>query len=144
MEANGEEKKSLSLILFAVDSFGMLRESHGKSAGNKCLKQVADTLTANTFRPGDIIARYDNEEFAVLLPDTDSKGALKVAETLRRAVQKLEVTHEGSSKAYTITASVGVASVHPTDAGNPAELVGLAHDALLKAVENGQNCVCAA
>lgn len=129
----------LSLLMCDVDYFKQYNDSYGHQAGDECLKTVAQTLAARVKRPTDLVARYGGEEFAVLLPDTDAEGALKLAEAMRQAIQALGANHAGSPLG-SVTMSVGVASMiagrsEPGSAG----LVKAADEALYEAKRGGRN-----
>ncbi len=84
----------------------------------------------------DTLARYGGDEFAVILPNANSEGALIVAERIRRAVE--EITIEGI---YNVTVSIGVDTYVPTDSTSPTDLVNNADLAMYASKENGRNRV---
>ncbi|MFN4244144.1 MAG: diguanylate cyclase [Tepidisphaerales bacterium] len=95
----------MSLILFDVDHFKKLNDTHGHPFGDEVLRSVARTALARC-RASDVVCRYGGEEFAVLCPETDGVGAGRLAEDLRLAVKSMELRHGGS--AVQVTASFGV------------------------------------
>ncbi len=97
----------LSLLLIDVDHFKAFNDTYGHPEGDDCLKGVAKVLRAALNRPGDLAARYGGEEFAVILPDTDAAGAIRIAESIRTAVHGLTVPPEGG-RAAIVTASIGI------------------------------------
>ena len=76
----------LSLLMLEVDCFETFADTYGQLAGDECLKMVARTLATSISRSGDFVARYGGQKFIVLLPNTDSLGALVIAESIRVAV----------------------------------------------------------
>ncbi|MBI5896412.1 MAG: diguanylate cyclase, partial [Desulfobacterales bacterium] len=72
-------KKSFSLIMMDIDDFKRLNDTYGHPVGDEVLRGVAKTIKQN-LRAEDSVARYGGEEFVVILPETDTKGALTVAE----------------------------------------------------------------
>jgi diguanylate cyclase (GGDEF)-like protein len=92
-------------------------------------------------RAADEVARWGGEELAVLLPGVDAAGARRVAEELRREVAGLGMEHRASPVAPFVTISAGYASVAPTSARSPGELVKAADEALYRAKERGRNRV---
>jgi diguanylate cyclase (GGDEF)-like protein len=122
----------LSLLLFDVDHFKRLNDTHGHQAGDETLQRVAKTLSAGA-RTIDLVARYGGEEFALVLPGTDAATAAHVAERLRGAIADMP----GSPA---ITASLGVASF-PDAALNAADLIAAADEALYAAKQEGRNRV---
>lgn len=96
-------------------------------------------------RATDIAARYGGEEIAVILPSTDTAGAIAVAEKVRLAVEALEITHEDNPEGRNrVTASVGVATAVSRHGGTmrmPESLLLAADNALYKAKREGRNQV---
>lgn len=92
-------------------------------------------------RSGDCVARYGGEEFAVILPATDERGALEVAENIRQAIEMLSMEHKKSTVASCVTLSLGVATIIPSEAGTPELLIKCADDALYTAKSSGRNRV---
>jgi len=107
------------------------------------LKRVAKALLGGSQRPTDTVARYGGEEFVALLPGTHARGALKVAEAMRQAVESLQIPHAHSSTAAVVTVSLGVATVVPMLKHDPSELIKAADDALYAAKRDGRNRVIA-
>ncbi len=134
----------LSFVMIDVDFFHSFNELYGHLAGDECLRRVASELQAGLARAGDMLCRFGGEEFAVLLPETDTKGALAVAELLRARIEGLGVPHTGSTCSPCVTVSLGVASVVPSPDQKTDTLMAAADDALFVAKRNGRNRVQAA
>ncbi len=149
----------LALLLCDVDHFKAFNDGYGHPAGDVCLQNVAAVLAAALLRPGDLIARWDGEEFAVLLPETPRAAAEHVAQRLLGAVEALDIEHRGSPVARHVTVSIGMTcydddsacwrdaparargtSPTPADADDigPADLVEAADSALYAAKERGR------
>jgi diguanylate cyclase (GGDEF)-like protein len=90
-------------------------------------------------RPADLVARYGGEEFAVILPNTDAKGAIHVAETIRQGVETLKIPHGGSESSKYVTLSLGVSSLIPNPLVNLEALINQADQALYRAKAGGRN-----
>ncbi len=73
------ECQPLSLLMLDVDLFKMYNDTYGHQRGDNCLKQIAEACMDVVSRPGDLVARFGGEEFVVVLPNTESEGALQVA-----------------------------------------------------------------
>ena len=129
----------LSLLMIDIDYFKRFNDRYGHGAGDDCLRLVARTIAAIIKRPGDLAARYGGEEFAVILPDTDEKGAHAVAEIMRLAVESLKLPHESSLVANHITISLGAASDIPHRQGNLQDFIDAADHALYHAKSSGRN-----
>lgn len=133
------EQSPISLILCDVDFFKLYNDTYGHLVGDFCLQQVATTINTCVKRPTDLVARYGGEEFAVILPNTDAKGALQVAESIRQKVQALKITHTTSSVSEFVTLSLGVTSVIPNTEINPDLLIAITDKALYSAKQQGRN-----
>ena len=129
----------LSLIMIDIDYFKLYNDTYGHQAGDDCLKSVALTLDRIVHRPSDVVARYGGEEFALVLPETDTPGALRVAEKLRDTVTRLNIRHEASKVTDKISLSIGVATMNPRGSESPDMLLAAADDALYRAKHAGRN-----
>jgi diguanylate cyclase (GGDEF)-like protein len=131
----------LTLLMIDVDGLKNFNESKGHQAGDECLRQIAGALRLQLQRPGDLVARYGGDEFAILLADTDASGGIAVAEKMRQGVEALEVTWGPDVEHQRITISVGAATTVPSPQEQPASLVAAADRALSVAKRNGRNRV---
>ena len=134
--------RDAALVLCDVDHFKAFNTAHGHQAGDECLKRVAGALRSCCHRPADMAARYGGEEFALILPDTDSSGALRIAEAARAAVAQLRMPLGAGAAEVRVTISGGVAMLTPqTDA---QQLISLADEGLFQAKHRGRDrIVCA-
>ena len=136
------EQRSIALLMIDVDYFKRYNDVYGHPQGDICLAKVADAM--QTKRPGDFSARYGGEEFAVILTETGIKGAMIVAETIRRAIRELNLPHSGSAAAPCVTISIGVCAMVPTSfSKGPPAFLQAADEALYMAKGAGRNMVCA-
>ncbi len=135
-------RRPLALILFDIDYFKQYNDVYGHQAGDECLRTVAGNLAQHARRPGDWVARFGGEEFAVVLSETDAQGAVHLAEQMRAAIEALAIPHAGSAVGRAVTISAGVASMVPESAsGDRRELVQWADAALYEAKRQGRNRV---
>lgn len=125
----------LSLIMFDLDHFKRVNDTYGHQAGDLVIRSVAKKV-GETIRKEDIFARYGGEEFAVLLRNTEIEGAFIMAERVRRAVEDLEVTHNG--RRIPCTVSIGVAKLDGSTT-RPSELIEAADERLYQAKRKGRN-----
>jgi diguanylate cyclase (GGDEF)-like protein len=132
-------EKPLSLIMFDIDHFKRINDTHGHPAGDKVLQIIAG-LIKNRIRKGDYLVRYGGEEFVVVLPETRLENALKLAEQLRQLIATTPV-QIGSEAGLTVTASFGVSALDHSAAVNHQHLVKKADEMLYKAKTNGRNQV---
>ena len=122
----------VSMIIADVDDFKHFNDTHGHQQGNKVLRQIA-TLILNSVRKVDVCARWGGEEFAILLPQTDSNEARATAERIR--------THVAAGLRHaSVTISQGVASC-PGDANSTESLLDQADKAMYRAKQAGKDRV---
>lgn len=130
-------KTSLGLMMLDIDHFKSLNDRYGHPFGDQVLRRVGELLNASVYET-DFVARYGGEEFVILLPRAEAEGALRKADSIRRAIEAekfslaLETIH--------VTISIGVAHM-PRDASSPEELIAQADAALYRAKELGRNRV---
>ena len=98
-----------ALLMFDIDFFKSYNDHYGHLAGDDCLRLVAKVLKQSVERPGDFVARFGGEEFAVVLPETDIAGAILVATKLLANVRELGIKHKGSPFGV-VTGSIGIAA----------------------------------
>jgi diguanylate cyclase (GGDEF)-like protein len=131
-------RRPITLLMLDLDYFGLFNNQYGHAAGDDALRSISACIVGNVRRPGDIGARYGEEEFAVLLPETDRSGALCVAERIRLALKDLDIPHAGRPEGH-VTASIGVAIAYPLVGDSAAALVNFAEMALFAAKNAGRN-----
>ena len=125
-----------ALLLLDIDHFKQINDRHGHLGGDIVIRNLAK-LIRETVRTIDMTARYGGEEFLVMLPETDTAGALSLAERLHQSVAEEAIEHEGHDIVFRI--SIGVAGLHKADASY-YDWLGRADRALYAAKENGRNC----
>ncbi|MBG0790958.1 MAG: sensor domain-containing diguanylate cyclase [Desulfovibrionaceae bacterium] len=128
----------LSLLMVDLDHFKSVNDTYGHKTGDMVLRKVGEILV-RTFRTTDLAARYGGEEFVVLLPHTSEESAWKLAERVRRNIESSEFSFE--NRTFSITASIGVASVEGGALSSDDDLIVKADKALYQAKNNGRNMV---
>ncbi len=132
----------LSLIMLDVDHFKQYNDRYGHFSGDECLKKIGNVLKVSLRRPSEFGVRYGGEEFAAILADTDLIEAEKMAERIRKRIEKLRLEHLENPNHPWVTVSLGVATLWPRKGLQSRELVELADRALYRAKKDGRNCVC--
>ncbi len=129
--------RPLALIMFDIDRFKVINDTHGHAAGDRVLQEVAVVVLRNA-RSADVSSRIGGEEFAVLLPETEKSQAVTFAERLRVDLEQLELVHDGATLQF--TCSFGVAA-RGEDVAVLDTLLKLADEALYRAKSAGRNRV---
>lgn len=124
-------KTALSMVLFDIDHFKMINDTHGHLAGDTVLKELAGLIQDN-IRQGDFHARWGGEEFVVLAPGVDGEMALQFAEKLRLLIEKFQFSVQQK-----ITCSFGISSFIPPE--DDTIFLQRADDALYQAKQGGRN-----
>ena len=140
-QMGAQYRTPLSLLFLDVDDFKSYNDHYGHQAGDVCLREIAEVLKSCIHRSRDLCARYGGEEFVVLLPNTDEKSALQIAEKLRKNIELENIPHQYSRVGHYVTVSVGVATMMPQKILPPHRLVELADKALYRAKDLGRNQV---
>ena len=136
----------LSVMVVDIDLFKAVNDDWGHLAGDRVICAVAQACRARTRQGVDTVARYGGEEFVLVLPETDTAEALRLAESLRDAVAALQVVVNDTGGTARVTVSIGVATLRQGDERSFEDLVNQADKALYQAKETGRNNVqcCAA
>lgn len=129
-------ENSLSMVLFDIDDFKKVNDSHGHQVGDEVLKEIAQIVLANV-REHDLVVRWGGEEFLVLLPETSLEGASTVAEKIKNAISINTI----STKSLNITASFGVSTMVSDDSEDT--FIARTDEALYDAKKTGKNKVVA-
>jgi diguanylate cyclase (GGDEF)-like protein len=107
IRSSRREQTQLSVVMVDIDYFKNVNDQYGHLVGDECIKTVAHTLKKVLKRPSDDVSRFGGEEFALILPNTDLKGALALAEQLRSEIQKTTIQAGEISVNITISAGIG-------------------------------------
>lgn len=132
------QTKPFSLLFLDLDHFKSVNDTHGHVVGSKLLVEVARVLKG-CVRDGDVVTRYGGDEYVIFLRGTDSGGALKVGERIRRSIETHKfLAREGYS--LTITTSIGVSS-YPEHAQDKATLLDSADRAMYRGKKGSRNII---
>ncbi|WP_027474652.1 putative bifunctional diguanylate cyclase/phosphodiesterase [Curvibacter gracilis] len=135
-ERHGHE---FSLLMLDLDDFKDINDSYGHQVGDEALRGMAEILRKQ-IRKGDVAARIGGDEFTVLLMETGRSGASTVAHLLGQALRERSFTAP-DGKHFHLTVSIGIA-VYPGDAGNEADILAGADQAMYRAKEMGKDGAC--
>ncbi len=129
----------LTMLVLDIDYFKKINDTYGHLMGDVVIRRIAQALKGQV-RDCDIVARYGGEEFAVLLPQTDLKGAYIVAERIRQRVRDMVFQTEDRDPIPAVTISIGVSQMRKPD--TVTTFIERADQALYRAKHGGRNTVC--
>ncbi len=132
-------QRDLSILMIDIDHFKKVNDTYGHTKGDFVLRKVSSVIT-NTVRDVDISSRYGGEEFVVILPETEQRDTMLIAERIRKRVEELDMSDEEGLENLKITISIGVASF-PENATTEKSLIEAADKAMYNAKRNGRNRV---
>lgn len=127
--------RSLGMIIIDIDHFKLINDNYGHASGD-CLLQALSLTAEETIRLSDQIFRFGGEEFVVLLPETAIGGVKRLAERIRRNIEALETSCEGSN--IKLTVSLGIATLNNGE--DEVLFFNRADKALYQAKNDGRNC----
>jgi diguanylate cyclase (GGDEF)-like protein len=130
---------SMSVVMIDSDNLKQVNDAHGHEAGNRLLQHLVRCIREQ-LRGSDVMARFGGDEFILLLSETNNKGALEMAERIRKAVEISRFDIRGGDT--NVTVSLGVAS-YPEDGGNLEIILDKADKAMYRAKQKGRNKVVA-
>jgi diguanylate cyclase (GGDEF)-like protein/PAS domain S-box-containing protein len=133
---------SVALGLIDIDHFKAYNATYGHQVGDDRLRHLAAIIAEHCRRVGDLAARYDGQEFALLMDGgLDSEQAASMCERIRRTVADLEIPHSDAARHGVFTVSAGAAAMVPIPGLKPDLLVSEAEAALQRAKQQGRNRV---
>ncbi|MGB5409168.1 MAG: GGDEF domain-containing protein, partial [Thiogranum sp.] len=131
------DRHVLSLVIADIDNFKLCNDTYGHEIGDRVLKSVAALLEQHIRRGADLVARIGGEEFAIILPDTDLKGVVALAENIRMGLRKL--ANSNYREIPEVTMSFGVSSLVPDSSIDARLLFSQADAAVYKAKRKGKD-----
>lgn len=126
----------LAVIICDMDNFKEINDTYGHSEGDKVLKTLTETITRG-LRTSDVLGRYGGDEFLIVLPETDLKGALEMAERTKSNIAKTRLQLPGKAK-FDLTMSIGISILSPW-MQNASDLVNAADKALYASKAAGKD-----
>lgn len=131
-------QRPLALLLFDIDHFKKINDTHGHLCGDHTLREVARRVRS-AVRTEELLARYGGEEFAVVLPETGREEAIACAERIRDLIAREGFTYD--QQVFTVTVSLGITLTSNDETERAQELIRQADKALYEAKRAGRNCL---
>ena len=136
-----KETTELSMIMLDIDNFKIYNDTYGHPQGDIILQFIAKILKSETKDSPNMVFRYGGEEFSVILPTDGLAGAVHVAERIRHRVEETKVLSIFSDTVTSVTVSLGVASMKPSNTDSIYYLIERADQKLYQAKHDGRNRV---
>lgn len=141
IERSQRTHQPTTLLMIDVDFFKKVNDQWGHDTGNLALQFIAKNLN-DSVRKLDIICRYGGEEFAVILPSSDSQAGARIAERIRKTIAQTPLQLNQSENHLSLTVSIGISSYKGENHKNSQTLIKEADEQLYKAKKQGRNQVC--
>ena len=129
---------AISVLMIDIDYFKEYNDTYGHVEGDNCIRIIATALKDSITRDDDFAARYGGEEFAVVLPNTEERGVVKVAERIIENIKARNILHEKSEMGYA-TVSIGAATGNVNSVQSGIDYIKRADEALYISKQNGRN-----
>jgi diguanylate cyclase (GGDEF)-like protein len=133
------ERSTLGLLMIDIDHFKAFNDNHGHLVGDLVIKEVANCLQQELKRSTDHLCRYGGEEFAIILPNTDTDGAMVLAEQVRLSLENQRIQYEELE--LSISVSIGCYAAVAEVSSTNADYIQAADIALYQAKNEGRNRV---
>jgi two-component system cell cycle response regulator len=131
--------KALALLALDVDHFKTVNDENGHAVGDRVLQELASRLK-QAIRNIDMICRIGGEEFVIVLPNTNTEMATKIADRMRRGISEKPFNAGAANGPLTVTVSIGVAAIE-NQSDTMETILKRADEALYSAKRSGRNCV---
>lgn len=132
------QNKPITVLFFDIDRFKEFNDFWGHQTGDRVLKLIAGLLRKCTDRPFDFFCRWGGEEFLILLPETGTKGAIAIAQRIRKALAGIRLK-SGGTRLPPVTISIGIASTECRSASSLQDLIERADRRMLQAKSSGRD-----
>ena len=132
-------KETLSLMVLDVDNFKHFNEAHGHAKGDECLVELSRRLKNIIKRPADLLARWEGEEFIILLPNTNEAGIKAITAEIFYMLNSWTLQFSSASEGKPLSVSIGAASMSVNSTYSESELTRRTFQALYRAQDAGYN-----
>ncbi len=136
-----EDSSALALAIIDIDHFKRYNDHYGHPQGDRALQQVAEVLSDAVSHQEATPTRYGGEEFALILSSATQQKIRETVVSMMNGIQRAKIAHKASLVTDSLTLSIGVVSLFPTEKDDPNMLVQLADKQLYLAKESGRNQV---
>ncbi len=134
-----KEDSWLSVIMIDIDYFKKINDNYGHESGDRVLKRISELLLENT-RENDHVGRFGGEEFMILMPECDKEKSYRIAERIRKIIEKTPISIDNKGTTVNVTISVGISCFDSKDDNNN-DTINEADKALYLAKDKGRNQV---
>ena len=138
LERAARYNRLLGLVMFDIDDFKNLNDTHGHTTGDAALRSIGEVLQ-HSLRTADFVGRYGGDEFLLVLPETSVHGTHQLAERIRTGVAGREFDLRGGTR--NLTVSGGAAGFPEAGVVSAEDLIDRADQALYRAKAAGRNRV---
>jgi len=138
LERAARYKRLLGLVMFDIDDFKRLNDTHGHTTGDAALRSIGEVLQ-RSLRTADFVGRYGGDEFLLVLPETSAHGTFQLAERIRNGISRREFDLRAGTMRLTV--SGGVVGYPEAGVVTPEDLIDRADQALYQAKAAGRNRV---
>ncbi len=133
------QSQPLGLAIVDIDHFKQFNDTYGHMQGDDALNMVGQSLQSTARRPGEVVARFGGEEFAIIIPYASAENLISLGDRICDSVQAMALPHASSDTAPVVTVSLGLVSAVPDEDNSGYRMLELADQALYRAKSLGRN-----
>ena len=133
------QNQPLGLALVDIDHFKPFNDSYDHLRGDDALHMVGQSLQSTARRPGEVVARFGGDEFAIIIPYASAENLVSLGDRICDSVEGMALPHSSSDTAPVVTVSVGLVAAIPTYDDSGQRMLNLAEQALQRAKSQGRN-----
>ena len=137
------QNQPLGLALVDIDHFKSFNDTYDHLGGDVALNRVGHSLQSTARRPGELVARFGGDEFAIIIPYASAENLVSLGDRICDSVEVMAVPHSSSDTAPVVTVSLGLVSAIPLEDESNQRMLDLAAQALQRAKNQGRNCAVA-